>query len=477
MSAASYVVTVKLPPSYTIVPLSDWTSFTSAALPAGSLVRIHATSIYYGALGFVIGASTNPVNECALVAVIPKIEYPDIRHPTEDEPHRAPTKQLTKIRFHTDHLNSPPKKCTKIKSPNHPNLFDPKRLLIHDPHNKGSSSSNVHTTVYENGFKRFFETKFPSIDVNGVEHWLNLDNFTYHVCQREVDYTITNESSSYPKLDVFDKTPPVYHYHGHHLGTRIIPIFKHQSLSFNHIYQVHEVLPFMETRLAPDIFDPLISQMHWKRGDKLLDLSQTFGHPFYRIHRVDLQEGVVVAHLVLSYADKEDAEELQSAGFPVDINCLPHEYNLSAFWLRLVVGDHVRVTAGIHKTICGTIIASLSDEGYASILPYGDESDQLVSYFAYFWTLVWSWLRYLFLLVGSRCTLALTSSCLLSTNNPWFSQTVMYLWRITKGVTSAMSFEYDLGRDPMVKNTSGEAAKLLGWQMIVVQLFWSCILF
>lgn len=170
MSAASYVVTIKLPPSYTIVPLSNWTSFTSAALPVGSLVRICATGIYHGALGFVISASTNPVNECALVAEIPKIEYPDVRHPTEDEPHGAPTKQLTKIRFHTDHPNSPPKKCTKIKSPNHPNLFDPKCLLIHDPHNKGSLSSNVHTTIYENGFKRFFETKFPSIDANGVEH-------------------------------------------------------------------------------------------------------------------------------------------------------------------------------------------------------------------------------------------------------------------------------------------------------------------
>lgn len=53
----------------------------------------------------------------------------------------------------------------------------------------------------------------------------------------------------------------------------------------------------------------------------------------------------------------------------------------------------------------------------------------------------------------------------------------MYLWHITKGVTSEMLFEYNLGWDPMAKNTSGEAAKLLGWQMIVVQLFWSCILF
>lgn len=366
--SASYVVTARLPPSYTIVPLEDWTSFTSAALPAGSLVRIRVAGIYRGALGYVIGASTDTANECALVAVIPKIKYPDIRHPAEDARRKAH-----------------PKKRTKFKSPaNLPHLFDPTRLIIRGPKDEVSPSSAAHTIVHEDGFQRYFQTQFPAIDINGVEHRLNLEDFSYRVRQREVDYAVTNDSSSRfnaVNVNVVDKAPPVYQYRGHlyYLGTRIIGIFQRQSLAFNHVFQVHEVLPFVENRLAPDIFDPLISQMHWKRGDKLVDISQTSEYPFYRIHKVDLEEGVVAAHLVFSQADKEDAEELRSAGIPVDVSRLRHEYNLSAFRLRLVVGDHVRVTAGTHKTTCGTIIVSLPDEGYARIIPYDEERNEPVS--------------------------------------------------------------------------------------------------
>ena len=114
-TSGSYVVTPKLPPSYTIVPLSDWGSFTSAVLPAGSLVRIRAAGTYKGVLGYVFGTSTNLANECTLVAVVPKIKYPNIRYPMEDQRHVIP----------------PARKCTKIESSlNHPHLFDPNRLLI-----------------------------------------------------------------------------------------------------------------------------------------------------------------------------------------------------------------------------------------------------------------------------------------------------------------------------------------------------------
>ena len=86
----------------------------------------------------------------------------------------------------------------------------------------------------------------------------------------------------------------------------------------------------MESRLAPGVFNPII-QMHWKRGDTLVDVSQNAEYPFYHIHRVDMKEGVVVAHLVLMQGDKEDAQELWSSGVHVNINCLPHKYTLSAF--------------------------------------------------------------------------------------------------------------------------------------------------
>ena len=110
-----YIVTHKLPPSYTIMPFSNWGTFTLAALPAGSLVCICAAGTYKGVLGYVFGTSNNLANECALVAVVPKIKYPNICYPMEDQCHIIP----------------PARKCTKIKSSlNHPHLFDPNRLLV-----------------------------------------------------------------------------------------------------------------------------------------------------------------------------------------------------------------------------------------------------------------------------------------------------------------------------------------------------------
>ena len=164
LTSGSYVVTPKLPPSYTIVPLSDWGSFTSAALPTGSLVHIHATGTYDDALGYVIGASTNPDNECTLIAVVPKIKYPDIHYIMEDQ----------------HHVIHPLRKCTKIESPsNHPQLFNPNCLFIQGPKDKTPSLSDVHTVVYDNSFHLFFKTRFLSIYTDGVEHRLNLDNFSF----------------------------------------------------------------------------------------------------------------------------------------------------------------------------------------------------------------------------------------------------------------------------------------------------------
>ena len=71
--------------------------------------------------------------------------------------------------------------------------------------------------------------------------------------------------------------------------------------------------------------------MHWKRGNKLVDVAQTAEYPFYCIHRVKLEEGVIVAHLILTQEDKEDTQELKGSGTTTDVNCLPCEYMVSAF--------------------------------------------------------------------------------------------------------------------------------------------------
>lgn len=53
-----------------------------------------------------------------------------------------------------------------------------------------------------------------------------------------------------------------------------LPICLNHTEEATNALQVDEVLPFVESCLAPSLFNPIISQMHWKRGDKLVDVVQ-----------------------------------------------------------------------------------------------------------------------------------------------------------------------------------------------------------
>ena len=133
----------------------------------------------------------------------PQIKYPNICYPMEDQCHIIP----------------PARKHTKIKSSlNHPHLFDPNHLLIQEPKDKTSLSLDVHTVVYDSSFQCFFETRFLAIYTDRVEHQLNLDDFSFQVCQHKMDYVVTNKLSSgfqVMNMEIVDKTLPVYCYHGH----------------------------------------------------------------------------------------------------------------------------------------------------------------------------------------------------------------------------------------------------------------------
>ena len=166
--------------SYTIVPINEWNLFTSLTVSASSLVWICATGLYRIALGYVIGASRNQANECALVAVLPKVNYLDIPSFTENK----------------RDCNPPPKKWSKIKSPSpHPQLFDPTRVRIHRPWQAISQPHDLYATLYDNGFHNFFKDKFLDIMSNGESYTFDLNDFTWSVRQQEVD-TVVNESSS-----------------------------------------------------------------------------------------------------------------------------------------------------------------------------------------------------------------------------------------------------------------------------------------
>ena len=304
--------TPRLPLSYAIIPINEWNLFTYTTISTGSLVCINDVGLYLNVLGYVIGVSRNKANECAFVAVLPKVKYPNIPFFAENE----------------WDSNPPPKKQGKIESSSpHPQLFDPTHLHIHKPWHPMTQSCDLYAILSDDSFQHFFKNKFPDIESNGETCVFNLDDFTWLVHQQEFDTVVTEQLSSMLQMmsmEVVPKTPPVYHYRGHfyYLGMQILPIYQWSSLTVNHRFQFNEVLPFVESHLAPNIFDPLLLQMHWKRGDKLVDVVQTTEYPFYCIHRVDLEEGLVVVHLVLTWEDKEDAQELMASGIPVDDNCV-----------------------------------------------------------------------------------------------------------------------------------------------------------
>ena len=76
--------------------------------------------------------------------------------------------------------------------------------------------------------------------------------------------------------DILQKAMAIHHYRGHfyYFGMWIVPIYRSAAVTFNHILKPDEVLPFVEAHLMPNFFDPLISQMHWKHHDKLIDVVQ-----------------------------------------------------------------------------------------------------------------------------------------------------------------------------------------------------------
>ena len=378
--APSYVLTPRLPPSYTIIPPEEWMSSTprngylpwqNSIIPPGSLVRIRAIGRYWNRLGYVIGASNNPQNECALVAVVPIIIYPT-NHATRNISPPAKRRKLNTSKISDNHQ----------VAPRTPWLFTPhllqSRLLTE---NVPEGSHHCRVTTYEEAaedLQQFFSGQFPDRHSDSITYKMEFDGFSWAV--RRYGKSVTDmPNAKEPATDVLQKAMPIQRYRGHfyYFGMRIVPIYRSAALTFNHILEPDEVLPFVEARIAPTFFDPLISQMHWKQRDKLVDVVQQEWHryPFYRIHIVDVVGGTVVAHQVQSPENKKDAMECHADGLLVDANRLPYEYAISNFWLRLVTGDHVRVIAGENKGRCGTVL--FTEEYIADIVPY-DSTPQVV---------------------------------------------------------------------------------------------------
>ena len=153
---------------YAIIPINEWNLFTSTTISASSLVHINDVGVYHNVLGYVIGTSRNKANECTFMAVLPKVNYPNIPFFAENE----------------QDSNPPPKKWGKIESSSpHPQLFNPTHLHICKPWHPLTQSHDLYATLYNDGFQCFFKNKFPDIESNGETCVFNLDDYTWLVHQ------------------------------------------------------------------------------------------------------------------------------------------------------------------------------------------------------------------------------------------------------------------------------------------------------
>lgn len=397
INGSAYTVTPQLPATYTIVPKSEWhlldtrgplfgwKSFEPNRYPAGSLVRVRAPGTYFNSLGYVIGASDNRTNECALVAVVPSVAYPDSSVLDHRDPDAMPPSKKQR-------RNTPPKLPKPTRRSHPPQLFSADKVL-HRPHEPQSQQTYPYPSDYyavdfagaSYNLQRFFQEQCSDCEVNEETYEWRIDDFSWAVRQEEVtsvpkEVMVRREPSAremehgaetfeFPatKLVTTTTAPTIYRYCGHiyYLGLRIVPIYRRASLTFNQIFQPHEILPFVEARLAPSIFDPLISQMHWKRGDKIIETASGSHYPYYAILSVDLVEGTVITHQVESVDDQDHAGKV------------PLEFTMSSVRLRVVAGDHIQVIAGNLKGQCGTVLRVDLDMVY--VMPYGSNPQNQAS--------------------------------------------------------------------------------------------------
>ena len=136
-------------------------------------------------------------------------------------------------------------------------------------------------------------------------------------------------------------------------------------------YFEEELIPFVEAEVAPSVIRPLLSQLYWKRGDKIIEESYyesnncTSEAIVFKIDEVMMHQGVVWAtpiQLVRRDGQQLTHTWLEDMGLGNDIDLerresLPQDLRkkvedgrqecpLATHCLYLAPGDHVKILAG-----------------------------------------------------------------------------------------------------------------------------------
>lgn len=394
----------------TIVAKEEWTSgagwmpWVSSPIKLRSVVRIRKSGGYSGSLGFVMATSTEFGNESLVVAVVPRIPYPTttVFSRGQDSPpsQEGPSRKRRKVDHHDSGVHAAPK-ATTSRPP--ARLFD----LVHHHMYMGfrpplithEAPSEV-TAVGDSpsmSLAKFFATpttsekpRFPPMDLLVPNEHGQLVDGSGQKLQKTTFAINCNELiwAGKPSL-------PVYEFKGDFFwkGLLLMPIYHYGLVDRAVIsYSKEELLPFVEANIFPGIFGTLLSQLHWKRGDKIVEVSHhesadpTFQAIVFEINEILLEQGVVWATPIQLFApDQQNQSWLSEMGFGENIDVeqqqvlsqdLRQKINegrqtclLKTHRLHLTSGDNVKVLVGKYRGLRGQVIGI--ESSYLKVLLHG----------------------------------------------------------------------------------------------------------
>lgn len=373
--AYKFNVPLKLPQSYT----RQWTKWRlPKPIRPGSLATLRLAGDYNKSLAYVIGASLDPYNECAVVAVVPRLSYPPAKPvPSSlDFGGLPPTKKQKSLLASTAQGHTSKGKHTARPRP---------RLGLFAAHLLESV-----TTHWSPGgdLGLFFSRRFkPATLRTSSRHGkstqatasMDFSDFEWSVRRTGPEPWDFPEDRQLPPTDNgrpqryndHNKQLPVREYKGHYYycGMRIIPVYRQRELDRSHTFDIQEILPFVESRIEPNFFDPFLSFLHWKTGDKVIRKTPQDHFCFHVIKEVLTEKHSFVGDLVT--LPKVNGPQTQATTPELeDTRSLENPLDARKFRLMLRPFDHVAVIAGVHKNRKGTIILVEDDTDTASIEPY-----------------------------------------------------------------------------------------------------------
>lgn len=384
---------------------TGWMPWASSPIPLSSLVRIRQPGIYSGSLGVVMAISPEFGNESLIVAVVPKVLYPTTS--TQSSPSRKRQKVIHGVEGSERHaaLKAIDQQNTASPTVPKPTSLKPQARLFDVDRHLMVTGDKLPAIIHA----------APSVEVRSGSHGSEVTLSDFFTTSRGLEASkrcfpaikLSEESTIQMKtafhLDCrkflwADKpTLPLHEYAGdlYWKGVLLMPIHRYAFVDRAVITSSKaEFLPFIEAKVYPSIFGPLLSQLHWKRGDKIIEASYyesddpMYDAIIFKIDEVVMQQGTAWAtpiqllrrdglqqtHIWLSDLGSDDVGQQQvlSEDLRRTIRDGRQGCSLETHRLHLAPGDYVKILAGKDEGVCGHVV--VSDASQLSVLAKGSTS-------------------------------------------------------------------------------------------------------